>query len=340
MSDAIQEETKIERITGRLDATTCSEIELRLVSLIDSGVRDLVLDFHQLDYISSAGLRALLIAAKRMQQEKGRIRVLSPSDQVRQVFDMAGFSGIIPICDSLPESPETSSVQAQTHHAVEGEVEPLSLAEEIYLLCLDESHGLVKISAAAVLDYVLAGAVLMELALAGRIDTDLETLKMVSADPLGDLLLDEILSDIACADRVETTSWWLKHLADQSNNTEKRVLKRLVQKGYVKQVDRKVLWVFPATRYPLINKEEVKEVRTRLRELVLGDEIPSPHDAVLVSLGNAARVLQDLFGADEIPRVRERIEAISRLDLIGQAMISTIREIERTMLLLQPSMMY
>ena len=84
-------------------------------------------------------------------------------------------------------------------------------------------------------------------------------------------------------------------------------------------------------RYPLLDNHEVKEVKTRLRELILSKDIPDPREVVLITLGNACRLLDDLFTAEEYEQVRSRITTLARLDLIGQEMAKSIREIERTM---------
>ena len=72
-------------------------------------------------------------------------------------------------------------------------------------------------------------------------------------------------------------------------------------------------------------------MRTRLRELILGNDIPDPRDVVLISLGKACRLLDDLFTPEEKKRVRTRIAALARLDLIGDELAKSIHEIERSL---------
>jgi len=86
-------------LTGRLDASTSGRLEEKLVGLIEGGERSFVLDFLNLDYISSAGLRVLLMAAKKLKGMNGRIVLSSLKDHIREVFDIAGFSAIFPIYD-------------------------------------------------------------------------------------------------------------------------------------------------------------------------------------------------------------------------------------------------
>ena len=88
------EETTIE-ITGRLDTTTAPELD----KTINEGVADtekLVLDFKMLEYISSAGLRVLLSAQKKM-QKLGAMKLINVCGEVMEVFEMTGFSDILTI---------------------------------------------------------------------------------------------------------------------------------------------------------------------------------------------------------------------------------------------------
>ena len=76
---------------GRLDSTNSSGLEERLLVVIEKGENALVIDFEKLNYISSAGLRVLLIAAKQLQQSGGRIALHAMSPSVREVFEISGF---------------------------------------------------------------------------------------------------------------------------------------------------------------------------------------------------------------------------------------------------------
>ena len=82
-------------LQGRLDTTTAPELEKELKGSLD-GVDTLTMDFEQLDYISSAGLRVLLSAQKTM-SKLGGMKVIHVSDLVMEVFEVTGFSDILDI---------------------------------------------------------------------------------------------------------------------------------------------------------------------------------------------------------------------------------------------------
>ena len=88
------EETTIE-IVGRLDTTTAPELDKTINEDI-TDVKNLVLDFKALEYISSAGLRVLLGAQKKM-KKIGSMKLVHVREEVMEVFEMTGFSDILTI---------------------------------------------------------------------------------------------------------------------------------------------------------------------------------------------------------------------------------------------------
>ena len=88
------EETVIE-LVGRLDTTTAPSLDKTISNDIE-GTKNLVLDFKSLEYISSAGLRVLLGAQKKM-QKIGSMKVTNVCEEVMEVFEMTGFADILTI---------------------------------------------------------------------------------------------------------------------------------------------------------------------------------------------------------------------------------------------------
>lgn len=89
---------------GRLDAVTAPEYEKNVRQLIEEGAVRLVVDFGKLDYISSAGLRGLLVTAKLLKSKGGQLRFANVGGTVREVFDISGFKAIFPMDESIPAS--------------------------------------------------------------------------------------------------------------------------------------------------------------------------------------------------------------------------------------------
>ena len=85
---------------GRIDTTTVGALEARLAPVLAVAVPRVVLDFSGVDYISSAGLRVLLVAARRVQAAGGRLALCGMPEPVRQVFQLAGFLPLFTIRDT------------------------------------------------------------------------------------------------------------------------------------------------------------------------------------------------------------------------------------------------
>lgn len=84
-------------LLGQINSANAGALEAQLLTLVDGGVRQLVLDFAALDYISSAGLRLVLVLAKRLKQERGRLVLCAMQPHVHEVFDISGFLAILDV---------------------------------------------------------------------------------------------------------------------------------------------------------------------------------------------------------------------------------------------------
>ena len=91
-------------VTGRLDVVRLPPFEARLFDLIAEGHRRIIVDLGGLDYISSAGLRVLHVAAKRLKPEGGRLLLAAPRDLVRQVLEISGFSEMLETYATIEEA--------------------------------------------------------------------------------------------------------------------------------------------------------------------------------------------------------------------------------------------
>ncbi len=88
----------------RLDSANAADFNQELESATESSVRAVVIDMETLNYISSAGLRAIMQAVRRMQQQGGSLALCSLSSDVRAVFETSGFDQLIEIHPSRAEA--------------------------------------------------------------------------------------------------------------------------------------------------------------------------------------------------------------------------------------------
>lgn len=91
-------------ISGRLDAITGPDHERYLKQLIEEGATRLVLDMSAVDYISSAGLRVLLVVLKAIRERKGQLCLAGVGANVASVFKMSGLDGVLPQMPTVAEA--------------------------------------------------------------------------------------------------------------------------------------------------------------------------------------------------------------------------------------------
>jgi hypothetical protein len=205
----------------------------------------------------------------------------------------------------------------------------LSFAEEILLLVLDDKKGTVLLDLPeGSLNYAISGAVLMDLAQKDRIDTDLHQLILVDKTPTGDDILDAVLEKIGLSKEPHPTKYWVETIAKDGNEIKERLFERLIEKGVLKKVEDKFLWVFDVRRYPVIDDKEQREVKRRVLDVLLSDEIPDPRDIVIICLADACMLFDKILSRRELKSVSDRIAQIAKMDLIGQAVSNTIRELQ------------
>ena len=94
-------------LKGRLDSNTSGDFEKKLLGMVQGGESRFVLDFSELDYISSAGLRVLLKAVKELKRTDGRLCVCAVKDYIREIFSLSGFLTFLPTHSTLEESLQT-----------------------------------------------------------------------------------------------------------------------------------------------------------------------------------------------------------------------------------------
>ncbi|MGG5887024.1 GOLPH3/VPS74 family protein [Falsiroseomonas sp. HC035] len=214
----------------------------------------------------------------------------------------------------------------------------LTMPEEILLLLLDDETGKPVGLPGPAGDLALAGAILMELALAGRIDTDLDRLLVVQQRPTGDALLDGVLARLATGAPASlsperTSRWWIQDLAKSGPEFRTAILDRLVAAGVLRRIEDRFLWVFPERRYPKAEgRAETAEVRRRLRGVLLEDEIPDPRDALLIGLARAAGLVPLVLDEAEAAQAAARVDQVAGLEELSRSLSAATRDVYATLL--------
>jgi hypothetical protein len=146
-----------------------------------------------------------------------------------------------------------------------------TLGEDLLLLALDDEGGKVGWQDSSGLPYALVGALLAELALRERITLDAKHLVVTDASPTGDDLLDEALHRMAESKKPHDAKHWVTALHGKIKHLQRRLEDRLVAAGIVRREEHRVLWVFPAQRYPAVDNAPEEALREQLRAVVRGE---------------------------------------------------------------------
>jgi hypothetical protein len=183
----------------------------------------------------------------------------------------------------------------------------VALAEELLLLAYDDESGRATGSQIG-LDLGMAAAVLVELALAGRVAYADGTILVRDATPTGVPIIDEVLARVA-ADTPHTPASWVQRLR---HGLRDRVLADLCARGVICDVDETTLGFIHLHRYPTLDPTVEAEVRARLSQALTGDDVPDERTAALATLVAAVRMEPALGLADgDAVAAHQRLEKIS-----------------------------
>ena len=206
----------------------------------------------------------------------------------------------------------------------------IRLTEELILLMLDESSGYLEMVPGWDFSCVMAGAVIADLALEDRIDTDLQSLYLLDATPTGDRLLDPTLEEISKAEDRSDTQYWVERNTARAEEIVTLTLQRLVDKG-VLEYEAGGFWTLSRSvsrsgMYPSADGSIRREAKARILNVVLNDDIPDPRDVILVGLMQTCDRFKTLLSEEDHEEKRERIETVAGMDLVGRSVATAVKD--------------
>ena len=207
----------------------------------------------------------------------------------------------------------------------------LTVTEEFLLLTLKDENGSFVDVHHERLRAGFVGAAIMELGLQGKLDSDLDRVWVVDKTPTGDPALDLVLDRLSSpqfngdADRV------FGQLIDLGEQIRSEALKELCAKNILVESEGRLLWILKTRRYPVIDGQEIREVKLRLLDVLLRDALPGPRDVCLMSLAETCGMIAQIVPASELSIARERISKFAKMELIGQNVNTYIDMFDRVM---------
>ena len=203
----------------------------------------------------------------------------------------------------------------------------MTVPQELILMLLNEQNGYFHQVPGWDLNCAVVGAVLAELSLRARIDTDVESLVVVDETETGNPALDLILKQIAHEPSRRNAQYWIERLAVHAESIIDLILNRLVDLKILKHHEGEFWTLIPVKRYTDLEgnykEHNVGQViKTRIREVIFTDEIPDPRDCIIICLMNTCDVLRFIYELDE--KAEERIKFIRKMDLIGRSIADAV----------------
>ncbi len=212
----------------------------------------------------------------------------------------------------------------------------LGLHQELMLLAINDEGAIEYTAGTSTFRLAIVGSCLVELALRGKIDVDLDEVRLRSRDMTGDVALDLVLESLTEHSTPQRLQFWLSSLQDVAQEITQLALQSLCDLAILELRESRFLWVLSTRRYPVIDGTEKKEAKLRIMEVLLSDSIPSPEDSVLIGLAHAGGLLEAFLTTREIARLEDRLEQVSNLDLtaglVGQAIQEEQEAIAQAML--------
>ena len=201
------------------------------------------------------------------------------------------------------------------------------LPEELILMLLKEDNGYFHQVPGWDLNCAVAGAVLAELSLLSRIDTDMESLFLMDETETGDPSLDPILKEIASEPVQRSTQFWVERLAPRAESVIDLTLDRLVNLKILEHHDGE-FWTLAHTGWqtelyanpPAGTAGQF--IKTRISRAIFMNEIPDPRDIIIICLVNTCDVFRFIFQLDE--ESEKRIRLICKMDVIGRSIADAV----------------
>ncbi len=205
------------------------------------------------------------------------------------------------------------------------------IAEDLLLLLYDDERGK-PITGAPGLDYALAGAVLIELSVLGKLGIAGEgeevkhgRLKVLDASPTGDAILDDRLAYVAGKPGKRPTD----QIVRLSKKLRDQLLARLAERGVLTADVGKVLGIFPVTRWPAADARHEAEVRSALESVLNVGTTPDQRTSALIALLSALNVVPKVVtDAVDKKALKRRAKEIADSDWAADAVKRAVAEMQ------------
>ena len=206
------------------------------------------------------------------------------------------------------------------------------LVEELMLILLNENSGYLDMTNYWNLECAIAGAIMGELSLLGKIDIDPKSLYLIDSELTGDEILDPFLTEIVDGTGVDsqlTPRYWIEKFAVKVDPYLDLIFERLIQKNYLALSDGGFYTAIRDVVPQNIGETPTsyaENSRNRIKKIIRRHELPNPREALLIALLDVCSSMQFLFEPEEHAKFQERITFLGDLELLAQSLKAAVAE--------------
>lgn len=203
----------------------------------------------------------------------------------------------------------------------------LVLAEQTLLIALDDAKGRDTTKWAG--DAGLAAALLLDLARLGLVEVDGDG-KAVAVDGRAPdhAVLRDAHTAIAGADKRRSAESWVSRLPRELKPLRTRLARGLVERGVLAEEHRKLLGLVPTTRFPEADPGPERELRARLREVLVAGREPTEPEALLIGLLEPLELIANVVERDERRAARKRAKEVAEQGIAGSAVRDAVAAVQ------------
>lgn len=202
----------------------------------------------------------------------------------------------------------------------------LTLIDQLTLLALDDKKG-TFIPDSTSFAYAIAGAIILELALKGKIEITDNRAKVKETSKTGDKVLDTYFDLIIQSNRERKIKTWIEKLGEKAKQVKKDTLEKLIENRILVKKQEKFLWVFTYNKYPAQNSKPEYQLKDRLHHIILHDHRPELKEIMLLNLIESCGLGKEVFGKENAKNFKKKVKHINEYDQLAGSVNKSIKEV-------------
>lgn len=200
----------------------------------------------------------------------------------------------------------------------------LNLIEALLLIALDDDNGRF-ITDSGNLRHGISGAVLMELALEGKVEVEGDKLSLSNASPSKSPIVNEILDMMKVTSRSSEVKYWVNKIGSRSQELQEETLASLCEQKILRKEEDKFLWFIRYDIYPAENMNPELEIRKEISDVILEKAKPNPKVLMLLNLIEACDLIREVFhDREEYETAKKRIQELTAEEEVARVVTPSV----------------